>query len=350
MDIAPTLHTRPARGARHVAVIGAGMAGLSCATALHHAGCRVTVLDKSRGPSGRMSTRRAEGWQCDHGAQYFTARDPAFATQVQAWADAGCVAPWSPRLRAWSRDAGWSQPGEAVTRWVGVPRMTAPAASLVGALQAAGHVLHLQHTVTGLLRGPQGWQVQVAEADAPGMGTAFDAVVLAVPSPQAAPLLRPVAPSWAAGVQAVRMRGSWALMVRFERPQAATLGWEAAFVNTPPLRWVACDSHKPGRPSGVETWSLHADADWSDAHIDDEPDTVAAAMLAAAAELGLPAPAAWTAHRWRYADTAPQPVRPEVWDPALRLGLCGDWINEGKVEGAWLSGQELARTMLSSGL
>ena len=74
------------------------------------------------------------------------------------------------------------------------------------------------------------------------------------------------------------------------------------------------------------------------------------AMLAAAAELGLPAPAAWTAHRWRYADTAPRPVRPEVWDPALRLGLCGDWTNEGKVEGAWLSGQELARTMLSSGL
>jgi len=40
------------------AVIGAGMAGLTCATALRAAGHGVLVLDKSRGPGGRMSTRR----------------------------------------------------------------------------------------------------------------------------------------------------------------------------------------------------------------------------------------------------------------------------------------------------
>ena len=55
------------------AIIGAGLAGLSCAQALLLAGHTVHVFDKSRGPSGRMSTRRAEGaagpWQCDHGAQ-----------------------------------------------------------------------------------------------------------------------------------------------------------------------------------------------------------------------------------------------------------------------------------------
>ena len=72
--------------------------------------------------------------------------------------------------------------------------------------------------------------------------------------------------------------------------------------------------------------------------------------LAAAAELGLDAPQAWTAHRWRYADTAPGVAPPMAWHAKLALGLCGDWMNEGKVEGAWLSGQELARTMLSSGL
>ncbi|MFY9458131.1 MAG: FAD-dependent oxidoreductase, partial [Aquabacterium commune] len=55
-----------------VAVVGAGLAGLSCAQALRSAGLQVTVLDKSRGVAGRMSTRRGEGWQADHGAQYFT--------------------------------------------------------------------------------------------------------------------------------------------------------------------------------------------------------------------------------------------------------------------------------------
>ncbi|MFN3617663.1 MAG: NAD(P)/FAD-dependent oxidoreductase [Aquabacterium sp.] len=334
----------------HVAVIGAGMAGLSCATALHQAGCRVTIFDKSRGPSGRMSTRRAEGWQCDHGAQYFTARDAAFAAQVHGWLEAGCVAPWSPRLRAWSREEGWSQPSDSVTRWVGVPRMTAPAAAMSTALKDAGHPLHLQHTVTGLQRTPAGWRLQVAEAEAAGMDSEFDAVVLAVPSPQAAPLLQPVAPAWAAEVQAVRMRGSWALMVRYEQPVASQLGWDAAFVNTPPLRWLACDSHKPARPTDPETWLLHADADWSDAHIEDPPESVATTLLAAAAELGLPASQAWTAHRWRYADTAPGAQPPSAWDATLGLGLCGDWMNEGKVEGAWLSGRDLAQRMVSSPL
>ena len=81
-----------AAGLRPVAVIGAGLSGLSCAHALLQAGHTVHLFDKSRGPSGRMSTRRAEDahgpWQCDHGAQYFTARDAAFRAEVARWQQA----------------------------------------------------------------------------------------------------------------------------------------------------------------------------------------------------------------------------------------------------------------------
>ena len=58
----------------HVAIIGAGIAGLSCAAALQQGGLEVSLFEKSRGPAGRMSTRRGDDWQCDHGAQYFTRR------------------------------------------------------------------------------------------------------------------------------------------------------------------------------------------------------------------------------------------------------------------------------------
>jgi renalase len=55
-------------------------------------------------------------------------------------------------------------------------------------------------------------------------------------------------------------------------------------------------------------------------------------------------------HRWRYA----QPARglgamaPQApwWDAALGLGVCGDFLGGGRVEAAWLSGYELAQTML----
>ena len=87
-----------------IAVIGAGLAGLSCAQALLRAGHTVHVFDKARGPSGRMSTRRAEDahgpWQCDHGAQYFTARDPAFRAEVARWQQAGVAAVWMPGFPA----------------------------------------------------------------------------------------------------------------------------------------------------------------------------------------------------------------------------------------------------------
>ena len=68
-----------------VLVVGAGMAGLSCARVLHEAGRQVTVVDKSRGLGGRMSTRRGDDWQADHGAQYFTARDADFINEVARW-------------------------------------------------------------------------------------------------------------------------------------------------------------------------------------------------------------------------------------------------------------------------
>ncbi|MDP8568368.1 FAD-dependent oxidoreductase [Methylophilus aquaticus] len=69
---------------KNVAVIGAGMAGLACSQTLQQAGFLVTVFEKSRGPSGRVSTRAGEGWQCDHGAQYFTVSQPERITGVRS--------------------------------------------------------------------------------------------------------------------------------------------------------------------------------------------------------------------------------------------------------------------------
>ena len=64
------------------AVIGAGLAGLRVAHRLAEAGAQVRVFEKARGAGGRMSTRRTDFGAFDHGAQYFTARDPRFREQV----------------------------------------------------------------------------------------------------------------------------------------------------------------------------------------------------------------------------------------------------------------------------
>ncbi|MDD2545948.1 MAG: FAD-dependent oxidoreductase [Burkholderiaceae bacterium] len=332
--------------AQPIAVIGAGLSGLSCAQALLAAGHTVQVFDKSRGPSGRMSTRRAEGahgpWECDHGAQYFTARDPAFRAEVARWQAAGVAALWDARLSALDA-SGWTALQTPLDRFVGTPRMTSPAAWLLQSLGARAQV-HLQTTVQRIERSAQGWVLTSAEqgVHAPRYGS----VVLAVPAPQAVPLLAPVAPAAAALAASARMRGSWAVMLRFAAP--VSLGWEGAFINTGPLRWVARNSSKPGR-TGQETWLLHASPEWSEAHLEDEAEAVTTALLAAFAALGGPSPVAATAHRWRYADTEPALEQGAWWDATLRLGLCGDWLQGGKVEGAWRSGQSLAQQCLATG-
>jgi predicted NAD/FAD-dependent oxidoreductase len=61
----------------------------AAARALHDRGWRVEVFDKARGPAGRTSTRRVEAHTYDHGAQYFTAREPEFRAAVAGWREAG---------------------------------------------------------------------------------------------------------------------------------------------------------------------------------------------------------------------------------------------------------------------
>lgn len=322
-----------------VAVVGAGLAGLACAGALQAAGCAVQVLDKSRGPSGRMSTRRGEGWQCDHGAQYFTARDPGFRAEVERWRQAGVAALWTPRLASWD-GAQWRPPSTPLDRFVGTPRMTAPAGWLA---QQLAQPVQVGTTVRALQREDGQWALDTLEHGL--LAARFDHVVLAMPAPQAQALCAPVSASLADLAASARMRGCWALMLRYAAPLALPV--DAAFVNAGPLRWVARDSAKPGRTE-PETWLLHASPEWSEAHLEDSPDAVAAALLEAFRALGAPAPQAWTAHRWRYADTEPPLTCGHGWDAATGLGLCGDWLAGGKVEGAWCSGRSLAAALLAA--
>ena len=68
-----------------VLILGAGLAGLSCARRLQDAGKKVLVLEKARGLGGRMACRRTEKGAWDHGAQYFTATDQDFMAQIALW-------------------------------------------------------------------------------------------------------------------------------------------------------------------------------------------------------------------------------------------------------------------------
>src|SRR5678809_1601466 len=104
-----------------IAVIGAGMAGLTCANELARADAKVTVFERSRGLGGRLATRRQGNLAFDHGAQFITARSRPFLRYAEVAARAGALAAWQPRVM--EDDRTWEAPiGDW---WVGTPGMSA---------------------------------------------------------------------------------------------------------------------------------------------------------------------------------------------------------------------------------
>ncbi len=116
-----------------VAVVGAGLSGAVVARQLADHGCQVSIFEKSRGVGGRMATRRIEELRFDHGAQYFTARDPEFIRHVQMWKEAGIVAPWQGLIKVLSPSKP-TRDAETSERFVACPAMNSLCKHLIGDL------------------------------------------------------------------------------------------------------------------------------------------------------------------------------------------------------------------------
>jgi predicted NAD/FAD-dependent oxidoreductase len=320
-----------------IAVVGAGLAGLTCARALTAAGYTVVVFEKARGPGGRMSTRRDDTDRAvtfDHGAQFFTARDPAFALEVERWRAARHVDAWGGRIVRWGTEA---EPQVAPgARFVGVPTMNAPLKALAADLPVRYGV-----RVGAVRRVAGGWALDDDAGTSLGL---YDRVALAVPGPQAVPL--------AAGSVAVRSAAEsiayapcWAVMASFEAPLDAP--FDAAFVEErggSALGFVSRDTSKPARAPG-ERWVLHGGPGWSTSVLEARPEDVIDTLVGALGTVlggARLSPSSAAAHRWRYA--LPIALHPEscAYDAEAGLGLCGDGCQSARVEGAWLSGRALA--------
>lgn len=319
-----------------IAIIGAGLAGLCCARRLTDQGLSVELFDKARGPGGRMATRRVDGYHFDHGAQFFKVHERRFGELVEAWEGAGLVARWHPRQVEIEAD-GSQKALPAAALWVGVPRMSAITRALSGGL-----TLHTQVRVAALEEQSAGWLLLDEAGQRHGP---YSAVLLTCPPPQTADILGDASPL-AKEVSQVRMLPCWAVLAAVERP--LELPFDTARVTGSPLDWLARNASKPQRGE-AECWVLHATHEWSETNLEREREEIASALLEAFAKATGERlqPVYQTAHRWRYAKPAEALGVGALVDRERRLGVAGDWCQAANVEGACLSGLELADCVLN---
>ncbi len=330
------------------------MAGIVCARTLNQAGHRVTVFERSGEMGGRMASCASSFGSFDHGAQYFTVREPRFAQALRTAALA--CKPWSANtarlLDAQGQVAAAGVPTHEA-HWVGTPGMNALVTHWAQPL-VDEHQVVLDTGIVRLQRDAlhsQQWQLHSAGRDGgQRVYSGFDAVLLALPAGPARVLLgtTAVAEQLAKRIDVVEVAPCWSLMLAFPQamqPGLSTLGpqWNAARSTHHRIAWLARESSKPGR-SLVERWTVQASATWSQEHLEDDAVRVQAKLLKAFSEVtGIRAePAYIDSHRWRHAKTTHPLGQSHLWDANTGLGACGDWCLGHRVEDAFVSGLELA--------
>jgi predicted NAD/FAD-dependent oxidoreductase len=312
-----------------VMVVGAGIAGVACARALLAGGVDVRVVERAPVVGGRMASPRLgePPRPVDLGAAYFTVEDDGFAAVVAGWRERGLARPWTDTLAVFDGDGRHATTGPM--RWAAPGGLRSLVADLADGLDVT-----LEHPVTQVGPGP------VVD------GREYDAVVLAMPDPQAVRLLTPGSPTHERLTGPREVTSSPVIAVAAGFPARAWPDFDAAFVNDHDvLASIADDGARRG--DGAPVLVAHTNAATARAH-DTAPDGVLGPVLAAVADLlGVTDRPVWThTHRWLLAQ--PDEHRDTACHlGADRIGVAGDVWGRPRVETAWRSGTVLAAELLS---
>jgi renalase len=314
-------------------LIGAGMAGLTAARKLTEHGHTVTILDKGRGVGGRLATRRIDQSRLDHGAQYFTAKSLHFQSLIEELLREGVARIW-PLL----------DDINAPLHYIGVDGMSAIAKYMAQSLNVitGERIVRIEKI---RLEENHGWRT-VCES-----GNTFEAnnLLITIPAPQTLTLLHDsnIGPDEVdvSAMQAIQYSPCIAVMAVLNKPSHIPSPG-ATRPTQSPIAWVA-DNHQKGVSPDQAAITIQAGMAFSKAHFEDDQMAVGRALLDQLTDLIPPADIiTYQVHRWRY--SLAEIRHPELFlkanTPAPLL-FGGDGFGPGNVEGAFLSGWEMAEAV-----
>ena len=319
-----------------IAIIGAGIAGLNLARLLGEL-ADVIVFEKSNKLGGRLSTLNEQGFSFDHGAQFFTAKNPAFQTFVKELELHHAAEEWNARFvelkfgeiqseRTWDRD---------FPHYVGSPSMNSIAQYLAQNID-----IRFNQTITGIKKSKANWLLETTNSE---IGP-FDWLIIAIPAEQANDLLsKNLSPKMI--LQDAKMQPCFTLMLGYEIENF--FDWDAAFVSDSILSWVSVNSSKPnrGKPLSIIAMSTN---EWANQNLSKSDSIIINEMLNELAKISgktLNESSFIKLKRWKYANASRQEKALEIIDYPLKLAFCGDWCISGRIESAFMSSLNLANTL-----
>ena len=319
-----------------VAIIGAGIAGLNLARLLSDI-AEVVVFEKSDKLGGRIATHHANGFNFDHGAQFFTAKNPAFKTLVKELESQGVVAQWNASFVELEPSGIKSQRvwDDEFPHYVGTPSMNS-----IGQYLAKNIDVRFNQLITGIKKIASSWLVETENAEYGPFGW----VLITIPAEQAKVILpETVYPK--INLQDLTMQPCFALMLAYQRPNF--FDWDAAFVSKSILSWVSVNSSKPkrGDPFTIVAMSTN---DWAKTNFDKSESSVIEEMfneLANISDKNLADASYIKLKRWKYANAFRQEPVLEMIDESSQLACCGDWCISGRIESAFISSLNLANKL-----
>jgi renalase len=333
-----------------VAVIGAGLAGLTCAQELRQAGYSVVVIEKSRGVGGRVATRRLEGTVADHGVRYLHAQGPhsqQLITNLCAMAHK-TLQLWTDRVYEWDQNGLSAVPQSCYIAPGGM--------NGVGKSLAEGLEIWLNRRVENLTPLAKNWLLRLEAMNNVETTTPLElnakVVVMAIPAPQASILLNTIAGisgEFLAQVDGVKYDPCITVMAGYPSHYQQDLeqlnpSWSAiGFPQHPDLGWVGIDSSKRENPK-QPVFVVQSSAKFAEKYLETtELQPVGEELLNSAAQILLPwlkSPQWLQIHRWRYAFCRNFLSVPSlITINPLPLICAGDWCGGDNIEGASRSGK-----------
>ena len=316
-----------------IAIIGAGISGLMAATYLAEKGRNSVLFDKGRGPGGRMNSRRFGKFRLDHGAQFFTVRDPRFEKYVHRWEQARVAKIWCK---------GFSLTGDGHPRFCGTEGMSSIPKWLAGQLDVrTGQIVKSVQLVN------QSWQLDFEAFQS----VCADQLLMTSPVPQSIALLETgqveLASSTRNYLNVISYDPCIAMMVLPKHPlyMPEHGGWQ---INEEPLQFVA-DNQLKGLPNPGQALTFHLGPQASTEHWESEPEQLIGLVKGELRRRGKELEIGdMQVHRWRYSQ--PTVLHEEsflVAEGVPNLVFAGDAFAGPKIEGAALSGLSAAEALLA---